>query len=118
MVMGSFDPLASDAGTPLKFAEGSGAIPLPGRLPDTSPEGLALFQEQIAAGTAPAILITPSAAARKGLAPLLDAPNALTPESIAELDKPGPDGRPRGRPPLAQWIGAKRIRAFPTAKRN
>jgi aminopeptidase N len=105
-----------EAGTPLPFAEGSGAVPLPGRLPDTSPAGLARFQEQIAAGTAPAILIIPSVPTRRGLAPLLDAPNALTPESIADLAKPGPDGKPRPRPPPAQWIGARRVRAFPGAK--
>ena len=104
------------AGTPIPFAEGRGAIPLPGRLPDPSPEGLALFQEQVASGVAPAVFIAPSPAARKALAPLLDAPNSLTPESLAELAKPGADGKPRARPPIAPWIGAKRIRSFPVAK--
>ena len=116
----AFRPLFSsperEAGTPLRFPEGAGAVPLPGRLPDTSPEGLALFQQQIAAGNAPAVLIAPSAAARKALAPLLDAPNALTPESIAALDKPGADGQARPRPPLPQWIGAHRMRVFPSAR--
>ena len=104
------------AGTPLRFAEGSGAVPLPGRIPDPSQDGLALFQEQIAKGAAPAILIAPSVPARNLLAPLLDAPNALTPESEAVLDKPGPDGMPRPRPPLAQWIAARRTRALPSPK--
>lgn len=96
-----------EAGKPLRFAEGAGAIPLPAKIPDTSPEGLALFQQMVESDTAPAILLDPSRAARRALLPLLDAPNALTPESTAE--------HLLSHPPLAPWIAARRARQFPAA---
>lgn len=55
--------------------------------------------------------LSPEAAA--GLAPFLDGTDGLTPWSEAALAKPGRDGRPRARPPLAQWISAQRVRAWP-----
>ncbi len=115
----AFRPLFTSAehesGKPLPFAEGAGAVPLPATIPDTSPEGVKAFQETVEAGSAPAILLSPTEAARKALAPLLDAPNALTPEATADLDQPGPDGRVRLRPPIAPWIAARRVHAFPAA---
>lgn len=99
----------------LPYGDGAGAIPLPGRLPDTSAEGLARFWRQVEDGTAPAIFVAPSAEARVALAPFLDTPASLTAASQAELDKPGRDGKPRPRPSLPQWISGRRARAFPGA---
>jgi aminopeptidase N len=110
-----FTSAERDAGKPLPYAEGVGAVPMPARIPDTSPEGLATFHEQVATGTAPAILLAPSPVARTALAAILDAPNALTPDAVAALDAPGRDGRRRPRPPIVPWIGSRRARAFPAA---
>ena len=104
---------ARTKGAPLEFGEGDNPVPLPGRIPDTSVEGLERLWRQIDAGTSPALLLLPSPAARKALAPLVDAPNALTAESEAELAAPGRDGLARPRPVLAPWIAARRGRAFP-----
>jgi hypothetical protein len=110
-----FTSAEREAGKPLPYAEGAGAVPMPARIPDTSPEGLETFQEQVATGSAPAILLAPSPVARAALASVLDAPNALTPDAVAALDAPGRDGNGRRRPPLVPWIGARRARAFPAA---
>lgn len=99
-------------GTPLPFGEGDNPIPLPGRIPDTTAEGLERAWNQIETGSAPALMLLPSPAARAALAPLVDAPNSLTPESEAKLATPG-HGGPRPRPVLAPWIRAERARVFP-----
>jgi hypothetical protein len=116
----AFRPLAGsparELGSPLPFAEGAGAVPLPGKWPDTSPEGLARLWRQLNESTsAPAVLLAPTAAARAGLAPFLDTPSSLTDEGEAELRKPGHDGKPRARPSLPHWIAGRRMRAFPDA---
>jgi hypothetical protein len=115
----AFRPLAGsperDAGKPFPFAEGAGAVPLPGKWPDTTPDGLARLWRQLDTSSTPAILLAPTPATRVGLAPFLDTPKSLTSESEAELAKPGPDGKPLPRPSIAEWIADRRLRAFAAA---
>ncbi len=100
-------------GKPLEFGEGDNPVPLPGRIPDTSVEGLERYWKQIDLGVAPALMLLPNPTARKALASLVDAPNALTPEAEAELAAPGADGAARPRPPLGPWIAERRAKTFP-----
>jgi hypothetical protein len=111
-----FNSAERQAGTPLPFAEGAGAVPLPGKIADTSPEGLAAYAARIDTGIVPAILVAPSDAARRALAPFLDAPNVLTPESAVELRKPGRGGLARRANQVAPWIAARRTRGWPDAR--
>ena len=113
----AFRPICSSPprakGESLEFGEGDHPVPLPGRIPDTSIEGLERFWRQIEMGVAPALLLLPNPTARKALASLVDAPNALTAEAEAELAVPGPDGAARPRPALGPWIAERRANAFP-----
>lgn len=99
------------AGTPLPLADGRGAVPLPGRLPDTSPEGVARFLRQVEDGTAPAILLAPSPAARAAIAPFLDVPSSLTAASRAARDADA--SAPRSPDALAPWIASRRATLAP-----
>ena len=116
----AFVPLSASPerakGAPLPYAEGAGAVPAPGRLADPSPEGLARFWAQVESGTAPALLLAPSKAARTALASFLDAPNALTPESGEQfswnLDPASWTAHPRW---IAAWIAARRAGAYGAA---
>jgi hypothetical protein len=100
-----------EAGTPVPFG-GAGARVV--SLDDASPEAL---RDALAGASDAAVpvLVAPSPKARGALAPLLDAPNALTPEAAAEAAKPGRDGRPRRPDQAAPAIAARRSRAWPGA---
>ncbi|MCC7138842.1 MAG: hypothetical protein IT460_10505 [Planctomycetes bacterium] len=99
------------AGTPVPLADGRGAVPLPGRLPDTSPEGVTRFLRQVEDGTAPAILLAPSPGARAAIAPFLDVPSSLTAASRAARDA---DASALCSPEaLAPWIASRRAALAP-----
>lgn len=56
-------------------------------------------------------VLTPEAEA--GLSPFLDTIGDLMPATVAELKKPGRDGKPRPAPVLGPWLAGRRARIAP-----